>query len=253
MSIEELLQPYAVVRGEAVAGKASEIRRELLKLNSSLNEMVFDLAELLAQAKAGALYQAWGFKTFEDYVTDELDLKVRRAHYLTRIVQVCSQVGIERLVYEPVGVAKLREITRLDPAGSFFNTETKDSEPLAQHIRRLIESPEMKLPEVIQEVKRLLGLTGDDELVWVNWSVKRAVRDNVIIPAQELARQKMGSAGRDSEGNAVEFSDSSTEEVIHQAYLLDPDSYAEEPDESQEQIEESAEVDSEPPATGIRI
>ena len=249
MSIDQQLNPPAIV-GEVTAGKAAEIRRELLKLNSSLQEMTFDLAELLTQAKQGALYQAWGFPTFEDYVTDELDLKVRRAHYLTRIVQVCAQVGIERLVYEPVGVAKLREITRLDPEGFYFNQDTKESEPLSGHIRRLIGSPEMKLPEVIQEVKRLMGLVGDDELVFVTYSVKRAVRENVIIPAQELARQKMGSAGRDEEGNAIEYSDSATEEVIHQEFLNDADNYADEPDESNEQVEEA---ESEPTATDIRI
>jgi hypothetical protein len=251
MSIENELNPPAAVRGEAVAGKSAEIRRELLKINSAMAEMTFDLAELLTAAKQGALYQAWGFPTFEDYVTDELGLKVRRGHYLTRIVQVCAKVGIERLEYEPVGISKLREITTLDPEGSYFNQETKESEPLSGHIHRLIEdSPKLTAEQITAEVKRLKGLVGDDELVWVNWSVKRAVRDNVIIPAQELARQKMGSAGRDEEGNAVEYSDSATEEIIHQAYLLDPDSYAEEPDESQVQVEET---ESEPTPTDIRI
>ena len=239
MSIEEQLQPAVVIHGEAVAGRAAVVRRELLKLNSSLSEMTFDCAELLAEVRGAALYGAWGFATFEDYVTDELDMKLRRAQYLTRIVQVCKEVGIERLEYEPVGLARLREITRLDPTGAFFNPETKESEPLKDHIRRLIkEGTKMKLPEVVAEVKRLLGLTGDDELGCHTYSWKKSVYDNVIVPAQELARQRMGSAGRDEEGNAIEYSPSATQEIINQEYLNDSSNYAEESDESRAQVEE---------------
>lgn len=250
MSIENQINPPAAQHGEAVAGRAAAVRRELLKLNSSIEDMSFDLAELLHETKQGALYSAWGFKTFEDYVTDELDMKLSRAYYLKRIVQVCTACGVERLTYQPVGLSKLREITRLDPEGSYFNQDTKESEPLRGHIQRLIGiAKDMTREQIVEEVKRLLGLVGDEELVFDTCSYKRVVKDNVIIPARELAKQKMGSAGRDEKGDAIEYSDSAAEEVIHQDYLNSPDSYAEEPDESQEQVEEN----SEPPATDIRI
>lgn len=238
MPIEEQLNPPVAVHGEAVAGRAAAVRRELLKLDSSLEDMSFDLAELLAEVRGAALYGAWGFSTFEDYVSAELNTKLRRAQYLTRIVQVCTACGIERLDYQPAGITKLREITRLNPEGSFWNTETKESEPLKGHIQRLVKAaPQMKQAEVVEEVKRLMGLVGDDAMENRTFSWKRAVIENVIEPAQELARRKMGSAGRDEEGNAIDYSASAAEEVIHQEFLNDPSNYDEEPDESQAQVE----------------
>jgi hypothetical protein len=188
------------------------------------------------------MYQAWGFKTFEDYVADELDLKVSRAYYLIRIVQVCALVGIERAVYEIAGVAKLRVITRLDPNGSYFNQETQVSEPLSGHIKRLVGIAKgMTLLEVVDEVKRLMGMVGENDTECHTYSWSKSTYENVIIPAQELARRNMGTAGRDEQGNAIEFSDSSTEEVIHQEFLNDAANYTEEPDESQAQTDGEAE------------
>jgi hypothetical protein len=255
MSLEEQLKPPVEIHGEAVAGRAAAVRRDLLRLNSSLKEMSFDLAELLAEVKAGSLFGTWGFPTFEDYVEEELDMKVRKAQYLVKIVQVCRQVGIERLDYEPRGLSALREITRLDPEKSYYNPETKQGEPLRDHIKRLVLDRTMKLSEVIAEVKRLLGEVGDDEETWVNWKVKRSVKENVILPAQELARRVLGSAGRDEQGNAKEYSDAVVEEKIHQEFLNDPANYAEEPDESKAQVEEpsSEETAGEPPASRFTI
>lgn len=248
--MDNCIMPNIAIIGEAVAGRAGVVRRELLKLNATISEQVFDQAELLAEVKGAALYSAWGFQTFEDYVTDELDMKLRKAQYLTRIVQVCKACGVERLTYQPVGLSKLREITRLDPEGSYFNQDTKESEPLRGHIVRLIAAAkDMTREQIVEEVKRLMGLVGDDETVWVNYPVTRACKENVIIPAQELARRKMGSAGRDNEGVAIEYSDAAVEEVIHQEFLNDESNYIEDPDESAAQVEES----NEPPATDVRI
>jgi hypothetical protein len=49
-----------------------------------------------------------------------------------------------------------------------------------------------------------------------------SVWENVIKPARELARKKLGSASRDSEGNAVEYSDGACDEVIFADFLSDP-------------------------------
>lgn len=250
MSIEEQLNPPVAIHGEAVAGRAAAVRRELLQINSSMEEMAFDCMELLAEARHGAMYNAWGFPTFEDWVEGELGMKKRTAQYFVRIVDVCGVCGIERLNYQPAGRSKLREITRLDPEGSYFNQDTKESEPLRGHIVRLIAAAkDMTREQIVEEVKRLMGLVGDDETVWVNYPVTRACKENVIIPAQELARRKMGSAGRDNEGVAIEYSDAAVEEVIHQEFLNDESNYIEDPDESAAQVEES----NEPPATDVRI
>jgi hypothetical protein len=241
MEIPNLSEPAAII-GETVAGRAAVVKKELAGLVSEIRESTFDMAELLSEVKGAAYYSAWGFESFADYVTAELDMKVRKAQYLVRIVQVCAQVGVMRKTYEPIGVSKLREITSLEPTESFWNAETSVNEPLVGHIIRLItKADEMTLQEVIDEVKRLKGLTGDDELVWMNFSVKRAVREGVVLPAIELAKQKLGSAGRDNEGQAIEYSDGAAIEVICADFSADPNNYTEESDDSQAQTEPTEE------------
>ena len=51
--------------------------------------------------------------------------------------------------------------------------------------------------------------------------------NNVILPAQELARRRLGSAKRDENGNAVEYTDSVVEEMIHAEFLADPNNQPE--------------------------
>jgi len=221
------LNPPAIV-GEAQAGRAAAVRKRLMMLVGDINENTFDMAELLAEAEDGSLFKGWGYDTIYEYGEVELGLKERKIQYLVRIVGVCKAVGIKRADYEAAGVSKLREITRLDPNGSFFNPETKTPEPLNEHIVRLITDAEQYTgKELLEEVRRLMGQTGGNRPVTKMMSWTEDTYNNVILPAQELARKRLGSAKTDENGNAVEYTDSVVEELIHAEFLVDPNNQPE--------------------------
>lgn len=214
--------PIAIV-GDVQAGRATVIRKRLMGLAGDIQSSTFDLAELLMEAADGHLYQAWGYNSLPEYGALELSLKRRKIQYLVRIVEVMKIVGIKREVYEPVGVTKLREVTTLDPAGRFYNKETQQNEPLVDHIVRLVtEAEELTADQISEEVKRLKGQIGDNSLVTRSTTYVNSVWENVIKPARELARRLMGSAGRDKDGNAVEYSDGAVDEMIYAEFLNDP-------------------------------
>lgn len=237
------LNPPAIV-GETQAGRAATVRKRLMMIVGDINESTFDLAELLNEAVEGNLPQQWGYSDIYDYGETELGVKERRVQYLVRIVSVCNAVGLKRKDYEPAGVSKLREITRLNPDESYFNANTKTSEPLNEHIVRLVTDAEQYTgKQLLDEVRRLMGQTGGNRPVTKMMQWTEDTYNHVILPAQELARKRLGSAARDAAtGNAVEYSDSVVEEVIHSEYLVDPNNYP----ETEEPIAESDEFSAKP-------
>lgn len=213
--------PPAIV-GEVQAGRSQEVRNKLEGLLKTLQKSTFDVAELLHEVKSKGYFNTWGYATFKDYVA-ELDIKTRKAQYLVRIVDVMEALELDRNTYEPIGLSKLREITSLDPNGTYTNPKTGEVEPLKDYIGVLIEKgKDLSLDEIKETVKTLKGLTGENELVWLNFSVKKAALEETIRPALDLAKMQIGSVGRDDEGNAVDASDGRALEVIAIEYLNDP-------------------------------
>lgn len=210
------------IYGEQVAGRAATVRKVLSALASNVTEATFDIAELLAEAKSTGYFRAWGYETLAEYAQKELHIRQRKSQYLVRIVQVCKHLGVDRQHYEPVGVTKLREITRLNPEDFFYNPTTSTNEPMRDHMVQLLaDAPDMTADAVEERVKELLGQTGEDEMVWMPaYPVKRAVRDKIILVAQELARRLLGSAGKDEEGMALEYSTGAVEEVVHADFIV---------------------------------
>lgn len=207
------------VYGEAVAGRAASVRRELLRLTSGISHSDFDLGELLLEARENNYIAAWGFSSLYEYAKQELGLKKRKTDYLTRITKVTRQVGLQRKTYEPAGITKLREVTRLNPEGTYWNVDEKKSEDLAEHIVRLIlDHDKLNAEQVKLEVARLMGQSGKDRRVTRSYSTDITSWENVISPAIELARRMLGSKGRDDEGNAVEYSEGACYEVICAAF-----------------------------------
>ena len=209
--------------GEAIAGRAATVRRNLMSLVSSLQVNEFDLAELLCEADEHNYYAGWGFSSRSEYAAQELGLKESKARYLARIAKICKAVGLKRAQFEPAGKSKLREITTLNPATSFWNAEKKQSEDMAEHIVRLIlDSDKMNLEQVRDEVLRLQGRLGPDRPVTRSYTVPRSAYENVIKEAFEKARKILGSKERDDEGNAQEYSDGACLEVICADFVADP-------------------------------
>lgn len=212
-----------VIVGEITAGRAAAVRKQLLLLSEDLKERTFDLAEILFGAVENRLISQWGYGSLGEYSETELDIKERRARYLVRIVRVCKAAEVSRTQYEPLGVTKLREITALDPDGEFYNKETGQNEPLLAHIKRLLRDANfLKVSEITDEVKRLKGQTGENEMIVRSYSVTRSCWDNTVKRAMEKARQLLGSQNRDEQGNALEYSDGAVLECICANFLADP-------------------------------
>ena len=211
-----------VVIGEAVAGRAASVRRDLLRLSGDVAVHTLDLAELLHEVQANRYAQVWGFASLADYAQRELGLKPRKSQYLSKIISVMQAVGLKRVQFEKAGTSKLREISTLDPEGSYFNLETHSNETLDSHIVRLVlDADELTVEQVKEEVLKLKGMTGPNRMVIRSCSVTQSAWENVIQPAYELARRILGSQGRDDSGNAVEYKDGACLEVICAAFNAD--------------------------------
>jgi hypothetical protein len=216
--LDELNPP--AIHGEAIAGRSAEARRALLQITAGVVRSTFDLAELLYEVKSAGYYRAYGYETFGEYVMKELDIKQRKSEYLIRIVQVCKAVGLKRADYESAGISKLRSICTLDSAGSYFNPETKTNEDMAEHIVDLIaNAPTMDAEEVTERVLELKGMVGPDRPVVRSFSMTQAAWTNVVKKAFERVRKMLGSAGRDDQGMAKEYSDGAVLECLCADYL----------------------------------
>lgn len=212
----------AVLIGEAVAGESAQTRNELESLVNGVNKSNFDIGELLLKIRSNGYYTNWGFNTFYEY-TESIKLKRSKAEYLSRIPKVMAQVGIERTKYEPLGTAKLRIITSLKPEETWVNPETKEETPMSEFIVGFVEKGEaMELEEIKSHVRLLKGLFGDNELVWLNVCVKKAAMDETIRPALELAKNFLGSSGKDEDGMSKDASDGAALEMVAVEYLNDP-------------------------------
>ena len=212
------------IYGEAEAGAvdASVVRQELERLVNSIERSKLDIAIYLYKIKSAKFYNEYGFDTFKEY-TRSIGIKDSKADYLPHIIEVMLEVECERKEYEPLGIAKLREITSLDPKGNYLDPVSKSLIPMRNYIIQLVdEGQKMTLKEIQQRVRTLKGLVGDDELVYETLCFKKSVRDNVWKKAIEAARMQIGAVGRDENGDAVFASNGRCAEVIAAAYLLDP-------------------------------
>lgn len=229
------LIPTTAIHGEVVAGRATTVRKDLQRLTANMQQDTFTLADLFYEAQANAYYLQWGFDSLGDYATKELGIKERKAQYLARIVKVCRDVGVTRKNYEPAGISKLREITTLDPDGFYFDKEKNQNFPLDEIIVDLIlDAPDMTMQQVKDKVDLLKGQVGEDRQVIRSFGCTQSCWTNVISKALELAARKLGSAGRDESGNAIEFSEGAKWEIICVSFLQDQNNYIEDHGETNE-------------------
>ena len=136
--------------------------------------------------------------------------------------------GLERAAYEPVGMGKLRIISRLKPDTEYNGVA------VSLLIRELtLKAIDMSLEEVQIEVDTIMGLTEDESLVWLNIRCKKAARENVIKPALAKAKKHLGTKPADGiegeEGQQKDESDGRALEMICANFLADPNWDVEEP------------------------
>jgi len=204
------------VVGEVEAGRAAKVRREINKLIKGVNTSNFDLMDLLFEAKTNHYYSP-EYESFSKYAKS-LDIKYTKSYYLVKIRALMQGVGLERAAYEPVGMGKLRVISKLNLEGEFKGV------PMPLVIKELTEKAlHMSLEDVTFEVDTILGLTEDESMVWLNVHLKKLARDNAVKPALALAKKHMPeSQTKDDDGNFVDPGDGAALEMICANFLADP-------------------------------
>jgi hypothetical protein len=203
-----------VIVGEVEAGRAATVRRAVNKLIKGVNTNTFDLAELLYEMKEKQYYSP-EFESFSKYARS-LDLKYTKSYYLVKIVSLMLGVALARPVYEPVGLGKLRVISKLNLEGEY------EGVPMPLIIKELTEKAGgMSLEDVTFEVNTILGLTEDESMVWLNILCKKLARENCIKPALAKAKMFMGQT-KDDEGEYHDASDGSALEMVCANFLADP-------------------------------
>jgi hypothetical protein len=205
------------VVGEIEAGRAAKVRREINKLVKGVSTNTFDLAELLFEAKSKAYYSP-DFESFSKYAKS-LDIKYTKCYYLVAIVSNMYAADLKRAQYEPIGLVKLRAISRLKATGEYKEV------PMPLVIRELtLKAGQMTPEEVTAEVDAILGLTEDESFVWLNIKMKKLARENAVKPALALAKKHMPeSQTKDPEtGVYIDPSDGAALEMICANFLADP-------------------------------
>lgn len=208
-----LMAPPAIV-GEVIAGEAAKVKKQINEIIAGVNKSTFTLAELLHKVKSHQYYAKWNFETFGQYAKS-LDLKSTKSYYLVRIIENMMIAGVPKEVYEPVGIAKLRVIAKLNP------TEKFEDKPMVKYIKSLTETAkDVDIKTLKEAVAHLQGQTGEEERVWLNVSVSKSQR-KVIEGALELARKNLGTVGQESDGTAKDSSDGRCLEIIAAAFNAD--------------------------------
>lgn len=204
------VQPQ-VVAGDLEAGQSVKVVKQLKALIKNLSVSTFDLMDLLYEIKTKKFYTP-KFNTFSEFAKSLDGLKTTKAYYLVKIKEVMTAADYTREQYEPVGMAKLRWLSRL----------TTESPTEIAIVKALFEkAPALSVTELKNEVAVAQGLTGDDALVWLNVPMKKGARD-VIQQAITVAKYQIGSVTKDEEGMSQDASDGSALERVAQDFLSDP-------------------------------
>ena len=208
--------------GEPVAGQAKQIHKQIKALIHGMNVNTFDLVDVLHEMKSKKHYASLGYDTFSEY-GKSLDLKLSKTYYLAKIGDVMSACGIPRAEYEPIGIAKLRVITELKLFDKDGKVITHDGDiTMIEVVKAIAETAkETDIEQIESMVNKVQGKTGDNAEVWLNFKVKKIVRDNVVQPALDLCKMNIGTVAKDEDGIAVEPTDSAALEGISASYLTD--------------------------------
>lgn len=208
-----------VIVGDADVSRATFVRRKITNLVKAANAQTFDLAELFFESKKQQYFAQWGFESFSSYgkqIAKDYNFKWTKIYYLTRIMENMDAAKLERSQYEQVGMLKLRAISRLKPDAEFNGV------PVSILIRELtLKAGQMSVEEVQFEVDKIMGLTEDESMSWLNIKVKKMAKDNTIMPALALAKKHMTQT-QDDEGNYIEATDGRALEMVAANFLADP-------------------------------
>lgn len=207
--------PAAIV-GEAEAGQASKVRKQLQSLIKGVNTSTFDIMDLLHEIKSKKYYSP-RYATFIDYAKT-LDMKVTKAYYLVRIKENMLLASIHRDTYEPIGIAKLRVIASID----LIDSENKVKQDAAAKVNEIIDTATVTdAAEIKSAVDVYNGHVGEEAFEWLNIKIKKSAKA-VVRQALDLIKAQLGSTGVDADGKSKDASDGRALELLAGDFLSDP-------------------------------
>lgn len=207
--------PAAIV-GEAEAGQASKVRKQLQSLIKGVNTSTFDIMDLLHEIKSKKYYSP-RYATFIDYAKT-LDMKVTKAYYLVRIKENMLLASIHRNTYEPIGIAKLRVIASID----LIDSENKVKQDAAAKVNEIIDTATVTdAAEIKSAVDVYNGHVGEEAFEWLNIKIKKSAKA-VVRQALDLIKAQLGSTGVDADGKSKDASDGRALELLAGDFLSDP-------------------------------
>lgn len=213
-------EELVVVAEEIVVapGRALEVKIEIERLRGNLHDGLFDLAELLAEARKNAYHQDYGFSRFGEWVEQGsgLDMSERTAYYLVRLIENAKELGIPRSQLRAAKMSKLKEIFALD------------HHVHGDAMRQLVgECQYLPLLEVRERINKIKAVEGVEPYVYVTLKIPKSVKEQTVDPAFELVRRQYGDARDPLTGEVMDVSDSKCIEFICTNYINDPNNTGE--------------------------
>lgn len=181
-----------------------EVKTRIEKISNGLQSSVFDLAELLSEARAGKFHLKWGYGRFGDWLekASGLDMSERTAFYLMAIIEKAKALEIPREQLKAVKMSKLKEIFTLD-------TDTQ-----ADDIKQLVVAAQQDTLSIVrQKVQEVKSGHGEEPYVFVTYKLKASVKKMVVDAAFETVRKLYGDK-KDANGEPYDLSDSGCLELV---------------------------------------
>jgi len=168
--------------------RANEVREKIAELNSGIEADFLDLASLLSEAYHKEFYLEWGFSSFEEYCTKELDTKYRKAMYFVEIWDKVKVLDLPSKKVKAIGWTKMKDLV------SVASEENVDD---------LVEKAEKQSSREFTEVVKQLRTPGESRVKITTMTFKMGETEAVVI-ADALAEAKK-MVGMDNATLALEM------------------------------------------------
>ena len=139
---------------------AEQLDRRLTSLRTAMRSRWLALGEVLVEIQDSLAHRTLGFKNFQAYLADRLEVSPRWAMYLINLVRKMRDFEVDRKDLVRLDISKCLEIFRLQDA---------------RMVRELVEqahAAKLTLSEIRQTVQRALGIRpiSSDEVVKKLWA-----------------------------------------------------------------------------------
>jgi len=139
---------------------AEKLDRQVASLRTAMRSRWLELGEVLVEIQDSLAHRTLGFKNFQSYLADRLEVSPRWAMYLIKLVRKMRDFEIDRKDLVRLDISKCLEIFRL---------------PDASMVRDLVgqaDAAKLTLSEIRQTVQRALGIRpiSSDEVVKKLWA-----------------------------------------------------------------------------------